>query len=61
VDAAARVLAPDGSLLLNVGAKPTDPWTAIDVAQVARARLQLQNTIHHVVHPYDTIQNRDMC
>ena len=29
-------LAPDGSLFLNVGGKPTDPWTALDVAQ-ARA------------------------
>src|SRR5689334_18948710 len=28
VAAAARVLAPDGSLFLNVGAKPSDPWTA---------------------------------
>jgi DNA modification methylase len=34
--AAARVLRPDGSLFLNVGAKPTDPWTALDVAQAAR-------------------------
>ena len=31
-----RVLEPDGSLFLNVGAKPTDPWTAMDVAQAAR-------------------------
>ena len=43
-----RVLAPDGSLFLNVGAKPTDPWMALDVAQVARRHLQLQNTIHWV-------------
>src|SRR3954453_17893284 len=33
VAAAARVLRPDGSLFLNVGAKPSDPWTALDVAQ----------------------------
>ena len=33
---AARALTTDGSLFLNVGAKPTDPWTAIDVAQAAR-------------------------
>jgi len=45
---AARVLAPDGSLFLNVGAKPTDPWTALDVAQAARPHLQLQNTIHWI-------------
>jgi site-specific DNA-methyltransferase (adenine-specific) len=44
----ARVLAPDGSLFLNVGAKPSDPWTAFDVAQVARRHLRLQNIIHWV-------------
>jgi hypothetical protein len=27
--ARARVLAPDGSLFLNVGAKPTDPWAGL--------------------------------
>ena len=45
---AAATLAPDGSLFLNVGAKPTDPWTALDVAQAARAHLRLQNTIHWI-------------
>jgi site-specific DNA-methyltransferase (adenine-specific) len=45
---AARALARDGSLFLNVGAKPTDPWTALDVAQAARPHLRLQNTIHWV-------------
>jgi len=44
----ARVLEPDGSLFLNVGGKPTDPWTALDVAQAARPHLQLQNIIHWV-------------
>jgi site-specific DNA-methyltransferase (adenine-specific) len=48
VAAARRVLRPDGSLFLNVGAKPTDPWTAFDVAQAARAHLRLQNIIHWV-------------
>jgi site-specific DNA-methyltransferase (adenine-specific) len=48
VAAASRVLHPDGSLFLNVGAKPTDPWTAFDVAQAARAHLRLQNTIHWI-------------
>jgi site-specific DNA-methyltransferase (adenine-specific) len=48
VEAAARWLAPGGSLFLNVGAKPTDPWTAIDVALAARPHLQLQNTLHWV-------------
>jgi site-specific DNA-methyltransferase (adenine-specific) len=48
VAAAKRVLEEDGSLFLNVGAKPTDPWTALDVAQAARPHLHLQNTIHWV-------------
>jgi len=45
---AARALRRRGSLFLNVGAKPTDPWTALDVAQAARPHLQLQNTIHWI-------------
>ena len=48
VAAAARVLRPDGSLFLNVGAKPSDPWTAMDVAQAVRPHLLLQNIIHWV-------------
>ena len=46
--AAARVLERDGSLFLNLGAKPTDPWTAMDIAQAARKCLHLQNTIHWI-------------
>ena len=45
---AARALAAEGSLFLNVGAKPSDPWTALDVAQQVRAHLKLQNIIHWV-------------
>jgi site-specific DNA-methyltransferase (adenine-specific) len=48
IAAAARVLRPDGSLFLNVGAKPSDPWTALDVAQAARSHLRLQNIIHWI-------------
>ena len=48
IGAAARVLDPAGSLFLNVGGKPTDPWTALDVAQAARRHLWLQNTIHWI-------------
>lgn len=48
VEAVARVLTADGSLFLNVGAKPTDPWTALDVAQAARPHLQLQNILHWI-------------
>jgi site-specific DNA-methyltransferase (adenine-specific) len=48
VEAVARVLDPHGSLFLNVGSKPTDPWTAFDVAQAVRPHLRLQNTLHWV-------------
>jgi site-specific DNA-methyltransferase (adenine-specific) len=48
IGAARQALDPRGSLFLNVGAKPTDPWTAMDVAQAARAHLKLQNTIHWI-------------
>jgi site-specific DNA-methyltransferase (adenine-specific) len=45
---AATALTPQASLFLNVGAKPTDPWTALDVAQAARQHFRLQNTIHWI-------------
>jgi site-specific DNA-methyltransferase (adenine-specific) len=48
VQAAARALGRSGSLFLNVGGKPTDPWTALDVAETARRHLRLQNTIHWI-------------
>src|SRR6516164_787149 len=48
VAAATRVLRPEGSLFLNVGAKPSDPWTALDVAQTVRSHLRLQNIIHWI-------------
>jgi len=48
VGRAAAALSESGSLFLNVGGKPTDPWTALDVAQAARAHLRLQNTIHWI-------------
>ena len=46
--AARSVLAPGGSLFLNVGHKPIDPWVAMDVAQAVRRHLHLQNLIHWV-------------
>jgi site-specific DNA-methyltransferase (adenine-specific) len=46
--AAAAVLSPGGSLFLNVGHKPTDPWVAMDVAQTFRRHLHLQNVIHWI-------------
>ena len=48
IAAAANVLTPTGSLFLNVGATPTRPWTALDIAQTARQHLVLQNTIHWI-------------
>jgi site-specific DNA-methyltransferase (adenine-specific) len=48
VAAATRVLRPNGSLFLNVGSKPSDPFGALDVAQAARSHLRLQNIIHWV-------------
>jgi site-specific DNA-methyltransferase (adenine-specific) len=41
-------LSADGSLFLNVGSKPTDPWTALDVAQAVRPYLHLQNVFHWI-------------
>ena len=48
IAAATRALGASGSLFLNVGAKPTDPWAGLDVAQVARGHLHLQNTLHWI-------------
>jgi site-specific DNA-methyltransferase (adenine-specific) len=46
--AASKVCGAHASLFLNVGAKPTDPWIPLEVAQVARRYFKLQNTIHWV-------------
>ena len=44
-----RVLEPRGSLFLNVGSRPADPWIAWDVAnQMRGANLVLQNVIHWI-------------
>jgi site-specific DNA-methyltransferase (adenine-specific) len=48
IRAVSKAVRPRGSLFLNVGAKPTDPWIALEVAQVARRYFKLQNTIHWV-------------
>ncbi len=47
-ESVSRVLKEEGSLFLNVGNTPRDPWIAWDVAQVFRDRLTLQNVIHWV-------------
>jgi len=46
--AVGRVLAEDGSIFLNVGSKPSDPWVAFDVASVLRKHFKLQNVIHWI-------------
>lgn len=40
-----RVLRPDGSIFLNMGATNSDPWVLFDVADVMRERFTLQNHI----------------
>lgn len=47
-DAVKSVLADDGSLFLNVGSVPRDPWVPFDVLGVLRSRFVLQNVIHWV-------------
>ena len=47
---AKRVLADDGHLFLNVGYSNTDPWVAMDVAQVFRQEFVLQNNFTWVKH-----------
>lgn len=44
----ARVLSSDGSLFLNVGSKPTDPWVPHEVLDCLRDCFQLQNEIHWI-------------
>jgi site-specific DNA-methyltransferase (adenine-specific) len=48
IAAVRRVLKPTGSLFLNVGTRPSDPWTALDVVQAARPSFRLQNIIHWI-------------
>lgn len=43
-----RVLSDEGSFFLNVGSKPNDPWTPLDIAQMLRKHFTLQNVIHWV-------------
>lgn len=44
----ARVLQSEGSLFLNVGSRPADPWLAWDVANRLRRHFTLQNVIHWI-------------
>ena len=45
---ARTVLSSTGSLFLNIGAKPTDPWGPFEVLRRLKNHFQLQNTIHWV-------------
>ncbi|MEE8448762.1 MAG: site-specific DNA-methyltransferase [Thermodesulfobacteriota bacterium] len=45
---ARTVLKQEGSLFLNVGAKPSDPWGPFEVAFAARGFFHLQNVIHWI-------------
>ncbi len=41
-------LAPDGSLFLNLGGKPSDPWVPFEVAGALREHYLLQNVLHWI-------------
>ncbi|MEW6533165.1 MAG: site-specific DNA-methyltransferase [Thermodesulfobacteriota bacterium] len=43
-----RVLSRSGSLFLNIGGKPKDPWGPMEVALRLRNVFHLQNTIHWI-------------
>lgn len=47
-----RVLSPNGSLFLNIGSKPSDPWVPFEVAAQLREWLELQNVIHWIKSIY---------
>lgn len=46
--AVATVLEPEGSLFLNLGSRPADPWLPWEVAFRVREHLTLQNVIHWI-------------
>ncbi len=47
-EAVKRVLRDDGSLFLNIGSKPSDPWVPFEVLAEMRKYFKLQNVIHWV-------------
>jgi len=47
-----RVLKPNGSLFLNIGSKPSDPWIPFDVAGELRHTFVLQNVFHWIKSIY---------
>ena len=46
--AVSRVLSDKGSLFLNIGGKPSDPWGPFEVLFELRKQFELQNTIHWI-------------
>ena len=42
------VLSEQGSLFLNIGGKPSDPWGPLEVVSELRSRFVLQNVIHWI-------------
>ncbi|MEM6915305.1 MAG: site-specific DNA-methyltransferase [Verrucomicrobiota bacterium] len=53
-----RLLKPEGSFFLNVGAAPAQPWMPHEIALALRDLFELQNTIHWIksitVEPRDS-------
>ena len=47
-EALQRVLSRGGSLFLNVGGKPSDPWGPFEILQRLRNQFVLQNTFHWI-------------
>ena len=47
-----KILKDDGSLFLNIGSKPSDPWVPFEVALEMRKYFKLQNVIHWVKSIY---------
>ena len=45
---ARRVLSDEGSLFLNVGGMPSDPWGPFEIVMAARDIFELQNVIHWI-------------
>lgn len=46
--AVSEILADEGSIFLNIGGKPTDPWGPFEVLFRLREHFVLQNTIHWI-------------
>ncbi|HHY41553.1 MAG TPA: site-specific DNA-methyltransferase [Thermoanaerobacterales bacterium] len=49
---AKEVLKDDGSIFLNIGSKPSDPWVPFEVALEMRKHFVLQNVIHWIKSIY---------